>query len=238
MKKHEQLMLIAAKSNIPVLLQGESGVGKEIAARFIHEHSPRSEGPFVALNCGAIARNLAESLLEGAKKGSYTGAASDHQGIVQAANGGTLSGGKRRHAIPRRNRRNAIRHAEQAFTHLAGTFRAPARGHAKRAGRLQAYMRHKPRLAKRNPQRELPQGPVLQAERLPHRDPAAPQPGRLRRHRHSHLERYHSKDFCRSTPAPQMGNQGAFQIRLAGQYPPAEKRPPALRTIKATRNIA
>ncbi|OWV20798.1 regulatory protein, Fis family [Fibrobacter sp. UWB16] len=90
MKKHEQLMLIAAKSNIPVLLQGESGVGKEIAARFIHEHSPRSKGPFVALNCGAIARNLAESLLEGAKKGSYTGAACDHQGIVQAANGGTL----------------------------------------------------------------------------------------------------------------------------------------------------
>ena len=83
-------MLIAAKSNIPVLLQGESGVGKEIAARFIHEHSPRNEGPFVALNCGAIARNLAESLLEGAKKGSYTGAACDHQGIVQAANGGTL----------------------------------------------------------------------------------------------------------------------------------------------------
>ena len=90
MKKHEKLMFIAAKSTIPVLLQGESGVGKEIAARFIHEHSSRSEGPFVALNCGAIARNLAESLLEGAKKGSYTGASNDHQGIVQAANGGTL----------------------------------------------------------------------------------------------------------------------------------------------------
>lgn len=90
MKKHEKLMYIAAKSNIPVLLQGESGVGKEIAAKFIHMHSPRSEGPFVALNCGAIARNLAESLLEGAKKGAYTGALNDHQGIVQAANGGTL----------------------------------------------------------------------------------------------------------------------------------------------------
>ena len=90
MKKHEKLMFIAAKSNSPVLLQGESGVGKEIAARFIHKHSPRCEGPFIALNCGAIARNLAESLLEGAKKGSYTGASNDHQGIVQAANGGTL----------------------------------------------------------------------------------------------------------------------------------------------------
>ncbi len=83
-------MLIAAQSNIPVLLQGESGVGKEIAARFIHKNSPRSRGPFIALNCGAIARNLAESLLEGSKKGAYTGASNDHKGIVQAANGGTL----------------------------------------------------------------------------------------------------------------------------------------------------
>lgn len=90
MKKHEKLMFIAAKSNIPVLLQGESGVGKEIAARFIHKNSPRSKGPFVALNCGAIARTLAESLLEGAKKGSYTGASIEQQGIVRAANGGTL----------------------------------------------------------------------------------------------------------------------------------------------------
>ena len=90
MKKHEKLMFIAAKSNIPVLLQGESGVGKEIAARFIHEHSPRNNGPFIALNCGAIAKNLAESLLEGAKKGSFTGASCDQQGIVRAANGGTL----------------------------------------------------------------------------------------------------------------------------------------------------
>ena len=90
MKKHEKLMLIAAQSNIPILLQGESGVGKEIAAKFIHNNSPRSEGPFIALNCGAIVKTLAESLLEGAKKGSYTGASFDHQGIVQAANGGTL----------------------------------------------------------------------------------------------------------------------------------------------------
>ena len=90
MKKYEKLMSIAARSNLPVLLQGESGVGKEIAARFIHKNSPRSGGPFIALNCAAIARNLAESLLEGAKKGSYTGASIEQQGIVRAANGGTL----------------------------------------------------------------------------------------------------------------------------------------------------
>ena len=90
MNRHESMLRIAASSDISVLLLGESGSGKEVAARFIHKHSPRSEGPFIALNCGAIARNLAESLLEGAKKGSYTGASIDHQGIVQAANGGTL----------------------------------------------------------------------------------------------------------------------------------------------------
>jgi Transcriptional regulator containing PAS, AAA-type ATPase, and DNA-binding domains len=90
MNRHESMLRIAASSDISVLLLGESGSGKEVAARFIHKHSPRSKGPFIALNCGAIARNLAESLLEGAKKGSYTGASNDHQGIVQAANGGTL----------------------------------------------------------------------------------------------------------------------------------------------------
>jgi len=87
--KHQNLMHIAAKSNITILLQGESGSGKEVAAQFIHQHSPRQDGPFIALNCGAIAKNLTESILEGAKKGAYTGA-SDQMGMVRAANGGTL----------------------------------------------------------------------------------------------------------------------------------------------------
>lgn len=87
--KYRNLMLIAAESNTSVLLQGESGSGKEVAARFIHEQSPRRTGPFVALNCGAIARNLAESILEGARRGAFTGAV-DQQGVVRAAEGGTL----------------------------------------------------------------------------------------------------------------------------------------------------
>lgn len=87
--KYKNLMLIAAESCMSVLLQGESGAGKEVAARFIHEHSSRRSGPFVALNCGAIARNLAESILEGARRGAFTGA-TDQQGVVRAAEGGTL----------------------------------------------------------------------------------------------------------------------------------------------------
>ncbi|MCQ2091638.1 MAG: sigma-54 dependent transcriptional regulator [Fibrobacter sp.] len=86
----ENLLKIAANSNISVLLQGESGCGKEVAARFIHGRSARSRGPFIAVNCGAIAPNLAESILEGARKGAYTGAASEQVGVVQAASGGTL----------------------------------------------------------------------------------------------------------------------------------------------------
>lgn len=75
---------------ITVLIQGESGTGKEVAARFLHRNSPRKNGPFIALNCGAISKNLVESILEGAKKGAYTGASSDQQGVVRAADGGTL----------------------------------------------------------------------------------------------------------------------------------------------------
>ena len=90
MKQIENLFHIAASSNISVLLQGESGAGKEVAARFIHDHSKRSNGPFVALNCGAIAQSLAESILEGSRKGAFTGAVSDQVGVVRAANGGTL----------------------------------------------------------------------------------------------------------------------------------------------------
>lgn len=90
MEKTKNMLKIVAKSAIPVLLQGESGVGKEVAARFVHEKSCRSQAPFVAINCGAIAQNLMESILEGSVKGAFTGAHGDKKGMVQAAAGGTL----------------------------------------------------------------------------------------------------------------------------------------------------
>ncbi len=86
----ENMLKIAANSDISVLLQGETGCGKEVAAHFIHQQSKRANHPFVAVNCGAIAANLAESILEGSRKGAYTGAASDQTGVVLAANHGTL----------------------------------------------------------------------------------------------------------------------------------------------------
>ncbi len=79
-----------ARSQAPVYISGESGTGKELVARLIHEHGPRSEKPFVAVNCGAIPHDLMESEFFGHKKGSFTGAVADKGGFFQAADGGTL----------------------------------------------------------------------------------------------------------------------------------------------------
>ena len=79
-----------ARSQAPVYIGGESGVGKELVARLIHEQGARSNGPFVPVNCGAIPSELMESELFGHKKGSFTGAHADKEGLFQIANGGTL----------------------------------------------------------------------------------------------------------------------------------------------------
>ncbi len=80
----------AAKANIPVLITGESGVGKEVIARALHGASDRAGRPFVAVNCGALPANLVESILFGHEKGSFTGATDKHLGKFAEANGGTL----------------------------------------------------------------------------------------------------------------------------------------------------
>ncbi|WP_076861236.1 sigma-54-dependent transcriptional regulator [Bradyrhizobium mercantei] len=80
----------AASSTIPVLIEGESGVGKELFARAIHGSSERKARPFVAVNCGAIPDNLVESILFGHEKGAFTGATERHQGKFVEAHGGTL----------------------------------------------------------------------------------------------------------------------------------------------------
>ena len=80
----------AAKSNIPVLIEGESGVGKELMARAIQGGSDRRGKPFVTVNCGALPENLVESILFGHEKGAFTGATEKHAGKFVEANGGTL----------------------------------------------------------------------------------------------------------------------------------------------------
>ncbi|MBT8091429.1 MAG: sigma-54 dependent transcriptional regulator [Gammaproteobacteria bacterium] len=79
-----------ARSQAPVHISGESGTGKELVARLIHKNSPRADGPFVAVNCGAIPSELMESEFFGHRKGSFTGAINDKDGLLQSARDGTL----------------------------------------------------------------------------------------------------------------------------------------------------
>ena len=90
MSQVRQLIDKLSRSEAPVYISGESGSGKELAARLIHEKSARRSGPFVPVNCGAIPENLMESEFFGYKKGAFTGAEQDREGFFQAANGGTL----------------------------------------------------------------------------------------------------------------------------------------------------
>ena len=90
MQQLREMIARVARSQAPVHIFGESGTGKELVARLIHESGPRSEGPFVAVNCGAIPTELMESELFGHKRGSFTGAVADKKGLVQSAEGGTL----------------------------------------------------------------------------------------------------------------------------------------------------
>ncbi len=90
MEQLREMVARVARSQAPVHIYGESGTGKELVARLIHESGARSEGPFVAVNCGAIPTELMESELFGHKRGSFTGAVSDKKGLVQSAEGGTL----------------------------------------------------------------------------------------------------------------------------------------------------
>lgn len=90
MSNFKDLLSIAASADVPVLILGESGSGKEVAAKTLHAQSSRAKGPFIALNCGAIPQNLVESILEGSERGAYTGATTDKIGAVRAADGGSL----------------------------------------------------------------------------------------------------------------------------------------------------
>jgi two-component system response regulator PilR (NtrC family) len=90
MEQLRDMIARVARSQAPVHIFGESGTGKELVARLVHESGSRRDGPFVAVNCGAIPTELMESELFGHKRGSFTGAVADKQGLVQSAEGGTL----------------------------------------------------------------------------------------------------------------------------------------------------
>nr|AGS52732.1 two component, sigma54 specific, transcriptional regulator, Fis family [uncultured bacterium contig00069] len=86
----KKMLQIAADSDLPVLITGESGVGKDIAARQLHALGERKGSPFIAVNCGAVSIGIANSLFCGHVRGAFTGANTNQQGFIRAANGGTL----------------------------------------------------------------------------------------------------------------------------------------------------
>src|SRR5690606_21803255 len=90
MQQLREMIARVARSQAPVHISGESGTGKELVARLIHQSGPRAEGPFIAVNCGAIPGELMESEFFGHKRGSFTGAVADKKGLIQSAAGGTL----------------------------------------------------------------------------------------------------------------------------------------------------
>jgi two-component system response regulator PilR (NtrC family) len=90
MRTVRERIVKVARSMAPVMVRGESGTGKELVASALHANSHRKDGPWVAVNCGAIPENLLEAEFFGAKKGAYTGASQDREGFFQAAHGGTL----------------------------------------------------------------------------------------------------------------------------------------------------
>ena len=90
MQRVRERLRRAAQRDFTVLITGESGTGKELAAHYLHQHSARAAGPFVPVHCGAIPAELFESELFGHKRGAFTGATADRQGMIESAQGGTL----------------------------------------------------------------------------------------------------------------------------------------------------
>jgi two-component system response regulator FlrC len=89
-KKLIKLAEKVAKTDVTVFINGPTGTGKEVLSKFIHNNSPRSDNPFVGINCAAIPENMLEAILFGHEKGAFTGASSPNKGIFRAADGGTL----------------------------------------------------------------------------------------------------------------------------------------------------
>jgi two-component system NtrC family response regulator len=106
MRDVKERIALVAPTDATVLIEGETGTGKELAARAIHRASARADAPFLAVNCAAFPESLLDSELFGHEKGSFTGADRTRPGLVR--------GSRRRHAVPRRGRRDVTRAPGQA----------------------------------------------------------------------------------------------------------------------------
>ena len=207
----------AAASNIPVLVAGESGVGKELIARAIHGSGERRSKPFVAVNCGAMPENLVESILFGHEKGSFTGATERHVGKFVEASGGTLfldEVGE----LPLAAQVKLLRAIQEGEVEPVGA-RKPLKVDVRI---VSATNRDLIADVKARP---LSRGSVLSAACFPDHGPAVARPaGRHSRPRPA-FPRAVRRRGRKAHPPDRAGRApAAVVLSLAGQYPPARKR--------------
>ena len=146
---------VAASEATTILIQGESGTGKDLIAKTIHYESTRQNGPFVAINCSAIPETLMEAELFGHERGAFTDAKQMKKGLFETANGGTL--------VPRRNRRTLAPAAGQAAARAGRSGDSPGRRRARYAGGCARHRRLQSRPGKGRARRPFPPGSLLPA---------------------------------------------------------------------------
>ena len=171
MDKLYRILAKVAQSSHPVLILGESGVGKELVARSIHSNGPHADRPFVPIDCGSLVPTLMESELFGYVKGAFTGANRDKRRFAGLGPG--------RDGLSRRDRRAAARPAGQVAARLAGKRSPAGRRYASRRHQRPHSCRNQPRSSRHGGTRPLPQRSLLPSEcgQSPHPPVARTQAG-------------------------------------------------------------